>query len=240
MRKAIILCSGGLDSVTTAYHVKNSLSYNSLMILFFNYNQKSIKRERELSRKTASKLKAKFMEIKLPELSNISNSLINKKGKVAKLSLNDLKDTKSESSKWYVPQRNLTFITYALAMADSLFIKNKEKSDVFLGFKCEGSDSYPDTTKEFLSAVNTLSKVSSVSQAKIIAPLIDKDKEDIILLGKKLGINFKDTFSCYTGKNTHCGQCLACRLRQEGFYWANIRDPTEYKKKMKDFRTSKD
>jgi len=59
--------------------------------------------------------------------------------------------------------------------------------------------------------------------------LIEKDKEDIIILGKELGIDFKDTFSCYVGKEKHCGKCLACMLRKEGFYWSNIKDETEYK-----------
>ena len=73
-------------------------------------------------------------------------------------------------------------------------------------------------------------------KSKIKAPLIKKDKEDIILLGKKLRIDFRDTYSCYSGSNVHCGYCLACRLRQEGFFWANIPDPTKYKERMSDFR----
>ncbi|MBI2046536.1 7-cyano-7-deazaguanine synthase [Candidatus Pacearchaeota archaeon] len=70
---------------------------------------------------------------------------------------------------------------------------------------------------------------------KIIAPLIKKDKEDIILLGQRLGVNFRNTFSCYAPKRKnaleHCGCCLACRLRQAGFYWAGVKDETEYKVK---------
>ena len=66
---------------------------------------------------------------------------------------------------------------------------------------------------------------------------IKKDKEDIVRLGKKLGVKFEDTFSCYIGVGeNHCGACLSCRLRQEGFYWAGIRDPTKYEIKMKDSR----
>ena len=50
-------------------------------------------------------------------------------------------------------------------------------------------------------------------------------------------VDFKKTYSCYVGsRKKHCGACLSCRLRQEAFYWANIRDPTNYKEKMKDFR----
>ena len=67
---------------------------------------------------------------------------------------------------------------------------------------------------------------------------LEADKEEIISIGKKLGVDFKETTSCYIGKKEHCGFCLACRLRQEGFYWANIKDPTRYMKKMKDFRVA--
>ena len=56
---------------------------------------------------------------------------------------------------------------------------------------------------------------------------------------EKFGVDFKKTYSCYMGvKNSleHCGTCLACKLRQEAFYWSNIKDPTNYKEKMRDFR----
>ena len=48
------------------------------------------------------------------------------------------------------------------------------------------------------------------------------------LIGKKLGVDFKKTFSCYVGKEKHCGFCLACKLRQAGFHWAGVEDVTEY------------
>ena len=236
MRSAIVLCSGGIDSVVTAYYVKNSLKYKKIIIIFFNYGQKSLIQERIASRICASRLNAKFIEINLSELSRISTSLINKSGKTNNISIKDLKDTRKESKKWYVPQRNLIFITYALALADSLYTKYNDKYAIFLGFKSEGKDPYPDTTEEFISSVNKLSNIASVSKSKISAPLIRKDKEDIIELGNNLGVDFTHTFSCYVGKRTHCGTCLACRLRQEGFYWANMQDPTKYEKKMKDFR----
>ena len=53
----------------------------------------------------------------------------------------------------------------------------------------------------------------------------------IIIKDKKLGVDFGKTFSCYVGDKEHCGICLSCRLRQEGFYWANVADPTEYLEK---------
>jgi len=228
-KNAIILCSGGLDSVVTAFYVKKKLKYHKTTVLFFNYGQKSLKQERKCSILCANQIKAKFLEIKLDWLGKISNSLINKNGKIKKLNRKDLKDTRKESQKFYVPCRNTIFLTYALGLADSIYQKKHKISDIFLGFKCEGKESYPDTTEGFIKAMNNLSSISCAGKFKIYAPLIKKDKEDIIKLGKKLCVNFKDTFSCYVPlNNKHCGYCLACKLRQEGFYWANIDDTTIY------------
>ncbi|MCH7568287.1 MAG: 7-cyano-7-deazaguanine synthase [Nanoarchaeota archaeon] len=238
-RNAIILCSGGVDSVTTAYYVKKRLNYKDLIVLFFDYGQKSIKEEKKCSKVCSRKISAKFVEMKLPELKDISNSLINKQGNIKKVKRKELKDTKKESLKWYVPYRNAIFLVYALAMAEALYMKKKNKYDIFVGFKSEGRGGYPDTSQGFLNSIKNLTKYSEAGNYNVKAPLMNKDKSDLIVLGKKLGINFGDTFSCYIGKNKHCGYCLACRLRQESFYWANIRDPTKYGRKMKDFRLAK-
>jgi 7-cyano-7-deazaguanine synthase len=233
MKNAIVLCSGGLDSVTTAHYAKKKLKYKEIIILFFDYGQRSIRQERKFSKKCAIDCNAKFVEIKLRWLGKISKSLINEPGKVDKLRKEDLKDTKKESEKWYVPCRNLVFLTHALALAESLFIKEKEVYSIFTGFKCEGKESYPDTTEKFVKEINKLSKISCSYHFLIKAPLIKKDKEDIIKLGEKTGVDFKKTISCYSPiKGEHCGYCLACKLRQQGFYWAGIKDPTRYKQKI--------
>ena len=240
MKNAIVLCSGGLDSVTTAHYIKREKGYEKIIILFFNYGQRTLLQEKKAAKKCAENLVAIFREIKLIELKKISNSLINKKTKAKKINRKDLKDSSEESAKYYVPCRNTVFLIYALALAESLTIKNKKTYDIFTGFKCEGKDAYPDTTQEFVYEMNKLRKVSTKVKGKIIAPLIKKDKDEVICLGKKLGVKFEDTYSCYIGaKEKHCGYCLSCRLRQEAFYWAGIKDPTQYKTKMKDFRTAK-
>jgi len=226
MKSAIVLCSGGLDSVTTAYYVKNKLNYNKIMILFFDYGQKSLNQERRFSKECAKSIKAEFIEIKLKQLENISGSLINRPGKMGKI--DNLNNTKKESDKFYVPCRNTLFLVNALAFAEARYVNNKEINEIFVGFKCEGKESYPDTTIKFVKEMNNLTKISCNYPFKIIAPLIEKDKEDIILLGEKIGVNFEKTFSCYVSKNKHCGVCLSCKLRKAGFYWAGVKDPTRY------------
>ena len=226
---AIILCSGGLDSITMAFYAKNRINYKKIKILFFNYEQKSLDSERKCAQKCAKTLKAGFMEIELDWLGKISSSLINRKRAIKKLTRKDLKNTSEESRKFYVPCRNTIFLACALALAESFWINDKECYDILVGFKCEGQEGYPDTTNEFIEEMNKLSRIGCLKYLKVLAPMIKKDKEDIILLGKKLRVNFRDTFSCYAPlKGKHCGYCLSCRLRQEGFYWANVNDPTEY------------
>ncbi len=236
MKHALVLCSGGLDSVVTAHYVKKRLNCSDVKIIFFNYNQKSLVQERNCSKKCAKEISAEFIEIDVRWLGNITRNLGNKPKKITR---KKLKDSSEESKKLYVPCRNIIFLVYSLAFAESLYIKRKKKYDLFVGFKNEGKEAYPDTTPKFVNEMNRLSKIGCYKDFQIKAPLIKKDKEDIIRLGAQLRVNLKNTFSCYNSiGGKHCGYCLSCRLRQEGFYWADIKDPTHYKVKMKDFRKS--
>jgi 7-cyano-7-deazaguanine synthase in queuosine biosynthesis len=96
MKNAIILCSGGLDSATTSYYAKKTLKYQNIIILFFNYQQRTITKERQASQKIAKQLNADFKEINLKELSTISTSLINSNKEVKQVRRQDLKNTKEE------------------------------------------------------------------------------------------------------------------------------------------------
>ncbi|MBI2046667.1 7-cyano-7-deazaguanine synthase, partial [Candidatus Pacearchaeota archaeon] len=152
-RNCIVLCSGGIDSVVTAHYAKRKLKYKSIIALFFDYGQKALKQERICSKRCAKNLSAKFAEVELKWLNDIPSSLINKKGRTARLKIKDLKNTKKESQKWYVPCRNTLFLAYALALAESFFIKKKKVYDIFVGFKCEGKEAYPDTTPGFVKEI---------------------------------------------------------------------------------------
>ena len=94
MKQAIILCSGGLDSVVTAYYAKKKLDYEKIIILFFDYGQRNVEAERKRSKRCAEDLNAGFHEINLEELSMLSTSLLNTNNKTKKISRKDLKDSK--------------------------------------------------------------------------------------------------------------------------------------------------
>lgn len=229
MKSAIVVCSGGLDSVTAAHYVRKE-GYG-VRVLFFNYGQRNYFMEKKCAENCSSDLGAEFIEIDLRYLGEISSSMLNSSKEHKKLTRGNLKDSREESDKWYVPSRNLVFLSNALSIAESLVIKGGGVSEIFVGFKNEGDDPFPDATREFVDLLNNVSQTSTKGQFKIIAPLIEKDKEDIVLLGRDLGVDFSKTWSCYVGGDKHCGTCLACRLRQEGFKWAGVEDPTDYLEK---------
>jgi 7-cyano-7-deazaguanine synthase len=237
MNNAIVLCSGGFDSVITAYYVKKQ-NPEKLIILFFDYGQRPIKEEMFCAKKTAEDLDAEFKVIKLPWLGELSTSIINKEKEFKETTDSDLKDVKKSKEdiiNWWVPTRNTVFLTVALALAESLFLRTKEKYDIYIGFKSEGQVYFKDTTPEFLKKMNELVEhATDDGNYKILAPFIDKDKDELSSVGKELNVPFEYTYSCYIGngfKNSipvHCGKCLNCVLRKKAFYWANISDPSIY------------
>lgn len=221
MRYSIVLCSGGLDSVTAAHLVRKKYPYSKIDVIFFNYRQRQLRMERNFSKKCAENISAKWIEVLIPDIKPLYPGKKTKKG---------LKNTKDESDNWYIPFRNTMFLSYALSYAERIAVKNKiKKISIYTGFKCEGKEPYPDTTKKYIHAINRLSKTAAPKFDILVnAPLITKDKEDIISLGNKLNVDYKKTYSCYIGRSRHCGICLACRLRKAGFYWAGAKDPSEY------------
>lgn len=218
--------------MTATHLMKKKYPFSSLTLLFFNYRQRSVKQEKYCVKDCAEKLKAKFIEMSLPELGKLSTSMINNKKTMRKY--RSLSDTRKEHTLWYVPFRNTVFLSYAFAYAESLALKRRKKKFlIVVGFKCEGKEPYPDTTIEYVKQMNALAKTAAPTlDIRIKAPLIMKDKEDIILLGRKLGVDYEKTWSCYVGGEKRCGACLACRLRKAGFYWAGVEDPTRHVKNI--------
>lgn len=222
MKNAIILCSGGLDSVTLAYHLVSTLKDVNTSLLFFNYGQKQLKQEQKSVRFFASSLNLPLREIKIASLPELAITNLPKDAS------KDLKDTRAESAHWYIPFRNGIFLAYALSIAEKLSLQEKAQVAIFTGFKNEGKEPFVDATKAFVNSYNHLAQESTKTKPKVYAPFIDKDKEDIIQLATKLAVPLEETYSCYLGSSKHCGECLACRARKAGFHWANIQDPTEY------------
>jgi 7-cyano-7-deazaguanine synthase len=203
MKKAIVLLSGGLDSTTTLYYALNK-GYDC-RALIFDYGQRH---KRELRSAVAvakcAKIPYQIIKIKLPWQ---GSSLLDKKMKVP-----NRKSFKGIPST-YVPARNTIFLSFALSYAEAVGAEA-----IFIGANAIDFSGYPDCRPDFYAAFRkVIEKGTKAKKIKVITPLINLTKKEIVRLGRKLKAPLEITWSCYRGGKEPCGVCDSCRLRQAGF-----------------------
>lgn len=227
--KGVVLVSGGLDS-TTVMGIAKSLGYE-IYCLTFNYSQRN-KIEIELIEKNIANfnpIEHKIINIDLSFLN--ASSLVNKNLNVQKYQ--DKSEINQEIPNTYVPARNTIFLSYGLSYAENIGAK-----DIFIGIHKSDSPNYPDCTIEFASSFENLANIGtsfsrnidSESRIKVRAPLIEMTKSDIVKKGIELGLDYKNTISCYDPNELgqSCGQCISCIIRLDAFRNNGIRDHIEY------------
>ena len=221
MRKGVILLSGGIDSAVTLYFAKNK-GYR-LKALIFDYNQRH-KKEIECAKKIAGLNKIDYRLIKC-DLSWARSSLTKKKLKVPwqrNLRGKDIPLT-------YVSGRNIIFLSYAASLAESI----KAKA-IFIGAHIEDYSGYPDCRPDFLNSFQKALNLGLREKGlRIVTPLLNKKKRDIIRMGKRFGVPFEYTWSCYEGKKLPCLRCDSCRFRTAAFSKLGLKDPLLKKWKEK-------
>ena len=122
-----------------------------------------------------------------------------------------------------VPFRNGIMLAVAAGVAES---RNLTK----LLIANHGGDHtiYPDCRPEFISAMDSATNAGTYVGVRVVAPYTNITKGDIARIGKKLGIDYAETWSCYKGGEKHCGKCGTCVERKEALAYAGIEDTTEY------------
>jgi 7-cyano-7-deazaguanine synthase len=110
-----------------------------------------------------------------------------------------------------------------------------EAEAIFIGVNAVDYSGYPDCRPEFVAAFAEVARLGTRAGAlgvalRIEAPLVNFSKADIIREGRRLGVDYALTVSCYQAdtEGRACGQCDSCRLRREGFVAAGVPDPTRY------------
>ena len=79
-----------------------------------------------------------------------------------------------------------------------------------------------------MAAMASAISLGTYANLQILRPFINNTKEEITAIGAELGVDFSHTYSCYCGREQHCGQCATCRERRDSFLSAGIPDPTTY------------
>lgn len=221
-KRAVCLCSGGMDSTTAATIAKRA-GYE-LYLFHVNYGQKAEKKELEVITKIKAALGAvDLVSVDVPLFRNLS-ALTRADSTIPTGSQVDL-NAKATPPTW-VQCRNLVFVSLAAAYAEYL---GAEK--IFVGFNAEEAQSYPDNRPEFVELFNFLlpKAVASYSKAPAIeAPLVNMFKREIVKTGIEVGAPLALTWSCYLNGEKQCGTCESCQHRKRGFREAGVADPTEY------------
>ncbi len=224
-KKAVVLLSGGLDSATLAYYVK-SQGYE-ITALSFSYEQRH-KIEMVAAKKISSLVGVREHVWIHTNMTAIGHSSLTDSIPVPKGGKNMEKENHIPLT--YVPGRNLIFLSYAIALAES-----REIHEVFLGINSLDYSGYPDCRPDFLESIQKTSELATKAgreghPIRIHAPLIKLTKKEIIEMGLQLGVPYEYTWSCYDPKKKGdeyfpCGECDSCLLRRRGFSKAFSPDP---------------
>ncbi|MBP3821132.1 7-cyano-7-deazaguanine synthase QueC [bacterium] len=199
MTKSIILLSGGLDSLVSLGLKKDEL--NVELAITFDYGQKSGLKEIESSKRICKYYNIEHKIIRLDFLNEITKtSLVSEK----EIPSNIRFSQESANSVW-VPNRNGLFLNIAGSIADS-----NNYSYILIGANKEEGETFTDNTQEFIESINNEFKYSTMVKPQVIAPLINYNKNDIVMLALKNNVPLELVMSCYQSCKGHCGICESC------------------------------
>ncbi len=206
-KTGVILLSGGLDSLVSLAVARKVCTIK--LALTFDYSQKACKEEVVAASKISRFYGIEHKVVKLPFLSEITNNALTDDSAV----LNFEKLDENSAKAVWVPNRNGLFLNIAASYADSLGFDY-----IIIGANQEEAGTFPDNSEEFLDRVDKFFEYSTMKHPKILAPLKEMQKYEIINYAIKNNVPLKYLKSCYnsslnSGKK-HCGECESCkRLR---------------------------
>lgn len=218
--KTVILCSGGIDSVTLAYKV--AAERELAQMLTFDYGQRHA-RELEYAARTATRLGVRHDVVDIRSIARfLSGSSLMRDAADAVPDGHYAQDSMKST---IVPNRNAIMLTIAFGIASG-------QGAGAVGIAVHGGDHfiYPDCRPEFIAAFARMQHLAleGMGEVALYAPFLHGDKAAIVREAARLGVPLDDTWSCYKGGNEHCGRCGTCVERAEAFALAGIPDPTRY------------
>lgn len=220
---AVVLMSGGMDSTLCAAIAKED-GYE-IAALHLNYGQRTQNRELQAFNEVCD-----FYEIKHRLIVDIGylkqiggSSLTDEKLSIPKDGLNP-----DRIPNTYVPFRNGNLLAIATSWAEVI-----GANAIYIGAVEQDSSGYPDCRidffKAFQDAINAGTRPET--KIKIITPIINLSKKEIVQKSIHLGAPIYLTWSCYEREDVACGECESCLLRLRGFAEAGYLDPIRYVEK---------
>jgi len=216
--KTLVICSGGLDSVSLAHITANE--HQLTRLVSFDYGQRH-RKEIYFAEAAAKRLGVPF-------------HLIDMRGIGASLTGSALTDDIDVPDGHYeeetmratvVPNRNAIMLSIGFGIAAA-------EGDEAVATAVHGGDHfiYPDCRPSFTRAFDAMQQAAldGYAEVRLHTPFVEHSKAKIVRQGAKHDTPFAQTWSCYKGNKVHCGRCGTCVERREAFHLAGISDPTIY------------
>ena len=214
-KNSVIIVSGGMDSITLLYDHKDEIALG----ISFDYGSNHNAREIPFAKMHCERLGIKHITINLDFMHQyFKSSLLDGADAIPE---GHYADDNMKST--VVPFRNGIMLSIAIGIAES-----NNLDQVFIANHGGDHTIYPDCRPEFIKAIDSAANAGTYNNVKVIAPYTQITKSDIARIGKKLGIDYTETWSCYKGSEKHCGKCGTCVERKEALSEAGIEDCTIY------------
>lgn len=215
MKNSAIIVSGGMDSITLLYDHKDEIALG----ISFDYGSNHNAREIPFAKMHCERLGIKHITINLDFMHlYFKSSLLDGAEAIPE---GHYADDNMKST--VVPFRNGIMLAIAIGIAES-----NNLDQVFIANHGGDHTIYPDCRPEFINAIDAAATAGTYNNVKVIAPYTKITKSDIARIGKRLGIDYAETWSCYKGGEVHCGKCGTCVERKEALAEAGIEDKTIY------------
>ncbi|MDB6127773.1 MAG: queC [Verrucomicrobia bacterium] len=215
--KVVVLCSGGMDSVTALYWARQE--HRVVAVVSFDYGSKHNHRELPFAAEHAARFNLRHDVIALDFVNQLFASDLLKSGGEVPEGHYEAKNMKAT----VVPFRNAIMLSIACGLAESVEADG-------LVIAAHGGDHaiYPDCREDFMRSMGDAMRLGTYAEVALLRPFIAMTKGQIAAEGARLGVDFARTWSCYKGGEIHCGKCGTCVERREAFAQAGVKDPTVY------------
>lgn len=204
-----------MDSVTMLYDYQERIA----LAVTFDYGSKHNAKEISFAKLHCQRLGIEHLVIPLGFMEQYFKSSLLKGGE--EIPEGHYADENMKST--VVPFRNGIMLAVAAGLAESRGLKH-----VMMANHSGDHSIYPDCRPQFVDAMSSAISAGTYEGVTLLAPYTDITKGKIAMRGKKLGIDYSETWSCYKGGDFHCGRCGTCIERKEALRDAGIEDPTEY------------
>ena len=215
MKDSVIIVSGGMDSITLLYDKKDEIALG----ISFDYGSNHNAKEIPFAEMHCKRLGIKHITINLDFMHQYFKSSLLQGAEA--IPEGHYADENMKST--VVPFRNGIMLSIAIGIAESNHLKK-----VLIANHGGDHTIYPDCRPQFIQAIDAAANAGTFVNVRVEAPYTNITKGDIARIGKRLGLDYTETWSCYKGGEKHCGKCGTCIERKEALQEAGIHDATEY------------